>query len=77
MDNNDDMKNIANNVLFFFGSGGYQAGSFTASLLQTISLADPRNQYILSKSYPLESMMMNLAMNDENGIEKIKNFAQG
>lgn len=71
------VSNTANNVLYFYGYGGYEAGSFTSSLLSTISLSDSMNRDRLEAVFPLEVKLMSIAMDERGGIEKIQALAAG
>ena len=68
----------ARHVLFQFGAtGGYEGGSFTSNLLNTIGVADTSNRARLSRGFPGYVAAVNLAQGDVKGIEKLQAIAVG
>lgn len=67
----------AQHVLFHFGAGGYQPGSFTQQLITTIAMADPGNQARMALGFPNEVAAVQLAQNDPNGIDQLQRIARG
>lgn len=68
---------IANQVLYYFGEGGYPAGSFTHRLYDTFGHADTQNFERLRQAFPAEAAAMHLVMNDRSGITRLRQIAQG
>lgn len=68
---------VANHVLFIFGEGGYQAGSFTTRLLATFLAADTQNFARLRTAFPDYGAALDTAQNDSNGIVKLRKIAAG
>lgn len=66
----------ANHVLWHFGRGGYQPGSFTQKLLELIAAADLDNKAKLAQIFP-EYVHCVLAMEyDPNGVTQLQAAAQ-
>lgn len=60
---------IARHVLWHFQqAGGIEPGSFTVSLMDTISRADPRNFQLLTHVYPGYTMAIGWAKDRADGI---------
>jgi hypothetical protein len=69
---------VAAHVLFHYGrEGGYQAGSFTTSLLTTIGMADPSNLDRLAAGFPAYVAAVTAIQYDPNGIERLQDIAAG
>lgn len=67
----------ANHVLFHFGYGGYQAGSFTQPLIQAIAAADVVNQDKLATVYPDYVAAVHAYQYDPDGIANLQRIAAG
>lgn len=67
----------ANHVLFYFGYGGYQAGSFTQPLIQAIAAADNVNQDKLALGFPDYVAAVHAYQYDPNGIAHLQHIARG
>lgn len=67
----------ANHVLFHYGHGGYQAGTFTQLLIQTIDHADIVNQDKLALAYPDYVAAIHGVQYDPHGIANLKRIAAG
>ncbi len=65
-------RETAANVLFFYGQGGYEAGSFTTKLMSAIGSADMFNLDRLAIGFPELVMAMRLAMHQSDGIDILK-----
>lgn len=65
-------KEVAAQVLYFFGQGGYEAGSFTSKLLSAISNADSTNRLRLALGFPELVSAVNMAQYDSDGIDNLK-----
>ena len=68
-------REVAANVLFVFGMGGYEPGSFAHSLLNTIAKADSWNRSLLAEIYPEHVEAYRLASESENGIAELRDIA--
>ena len=67
----------ANHVLWHFGRGGYQPGSFTQKLLELICAADLDNKAKLAQIFP-EYVHCVLAMEyDPDGVAQLQGIATG
>lgn len=66
----------ANHVLFHFGHGGYQAGSFTQFLIQAIDHADVINQDKLALGFPDYVAAVVAVQYDPNGVANLQRIAQ-
>lgn len=67
----------AQHVLWHFGHGGYEPGSFTKHLMLAITTADPGNQTRLSLGFPGYVAAMQLAQTSETGIATLQTIAKG
>ena len=67
----------AQHVLWHFGQGGYEPGSFTKHLLLAIGTADPANQTRLSLGFPGYVAAMQLAQTSDTGIATLQTIAAG
>jgi hypothetical protein len=69
---------VAAHVLFHYGhDGGYQAGSFTTSLLTTMAMADPANLARLLPGFPEYVAAVTAIQYDPNGVERLQDIAAG
>jgi hypothetical protein len=69
---------VAAHVLFHYGrEGGYQAGSFTESLLTTMGMADPANLDKLAAGFPQYVAAITAIQCDPQGIERLQDIAAG
>jgi hypothetical protein len=68
---------LAGNVLWIFTQSGREPGSFTWSLLNTISWADRANLALLVQVYPAHVEAVGLAKNTEDGIDVLRSIAAG
>ena len=66
---------IAQHMLWHFGLGGTQPGSFVTTLLQAIALADPPNRSRLAMGFPGYVAAFDLVMNNEIGL--LQKIAEG
>lgn len=67
----------ANHVLFHFGHGGYQAGSFTQLLISAIAAADIINQDKLTLGFPDYVAAVHAMQYDRDGIANLQRIAGG
>jgi hypothetical protein len=68
---------MARHVLAHFGcSGGHLAGSFTMSLIHTITCADPQNQAILFGAFPGYVKAVVLAQRTDDGIARLQEIGR-
>jgi hypothetical protein len=65
----------ARHVLAHFGEGGYRAGTFTMSLIETIARADPPNKARLREVYPAYVDAVWIAQNELDGCAQLKEIA--
>ena len=65
----------ANHVLFHFGHGGYQPGSFTQHLITAIATADMVNTAKLAEAYPDYVAAVTAVHYDPDGIANLKRIA--
>lgn len=65
-------KETAAHVLWHFGRGGYQPGSFTEALLLAFARADTQNRLRLGHAFPNYYEAMSLAQDYEEGIDTLK-----
>jgi hypothetical protein len=65
----------AQHVLFFFGSGGVQAGDFTTALFEAIRKADSANFANLALGFPGLCAAWKLAMESDEGINVLRPIA--
>lgn len=63
---------IAAHVLYHYGAGGYEAGSFTRRLIDLITRADPQNRALLELGFPGYVEAVNLADRTSVGINLLK-----
>jgi hypothetical protein len=69
---------VAAHVLWHYGrEGGYQPGSFTASLLTTIGMADPSNLDRLAAGFPEYVAAVTAIQYDPQGIERLQRIVRG
>jgi len=69
---------VAAHVLFHYGlDGGYQAGSFTTSLLNAMGTADPSNLNKLAAGFPEYVAAVTAIQYDPAGVERLQNLAAG
>lgn len=68
---------VAAHVLYAYGEGGIQAGSFTQALIVAAQLADPENVARLAMGFPGYISAVRLAQNDFGGIAILKAIAAG
>lgn len=68
---------IAAHVLFHFGAGGYEAGSFTMRLIELIARADPGNRALLGLGFPGYVAAVGLADRTTDGIAVLQKIAAG
>jgi predicted dienelactone hydrolase len=67
----------ANHVLFHFGRGGYQAGSFTTHLLSAFAAADQQNFHHLAEAFPEYGAAVAAIQYDPNGVTNLQTIARG
>lgn len=68
-----DEKQAAAHVLWYFGAGGYQPGSFTEKLLSAFAHASPSNLGKLSAVFPELGEAYRLAAHHEGGLDALRN----
>jgi hypothetical protein len=68
---------VANQVLFYFGEGGYPPGSFVQQLLRTITNGDRQNRARLALGFPDYVAAMDLAQYDPDGLDRLKSLTGG
>jgi hypothetical protein len=69
---------VAAHVLFHYGhDGGYQAGSFTTSLLTTIGTADPSNMDRLAAGFPEYVAAVTAIQYDPDGVAHLQAIVRG
>jgi len=69
---------VAAHVLFHYGrEGGYQAGSFTTSLLTTMGTADPKNLDRLAAGFPEYVAAIAAIQYDPDGVARLQALAAG
>jgi hypothetical protein len=77
--NHPSTKNIskadAQHVLFFFGNGGVQPGSFTTALLEAMARADSANFTELALAFPGICAAWRLATKSDDGVEVLREIA--
>lgn len=64
-------------VLWHYGRGGTQPGSFTQRLMEVMDAADVTNFHILADAYPELGAAMAAAKNDPDGIADLQRIAAG
>lgn len=67
---------VANEVLFHLGYGGYPPGGFIDALLKAWGRADPRNHRRLAAAFPEYAGAVELAQ-QPGGIDQLSVLAQG
>lgn len=67
---------VAAHVLWFFGAGGYEPGTYIEQLLVLISRADPVNTNLLRGVYPEYVHAFNLGQS-RGGIGDLQRIANG
>jgi hypothetical protein len=69
---------VAAHVLFHYGhDGGYQAGSFTTSLLTTMGMADPSNLDKLATGFPEYVAAVTAIQYDPDGVARLQAIVRG
>jgi hypothetical protein len=68
---------VANHVLFHFGCGGYQAGSFTTHLLCAFATADEENFHRLASAFPEYGAAVAAIQYDPLGVTALQRLAGG
>lgn len=68
---------IANHVLFHFGQGGYQPGSFTTHLLCAFAASDEENFFRLAAAYPEYGAAVAAIQYDPDGVQQLQQIAAG
>lgn len=63
---------VAAHVLFCFGSGGWQPGSFIAALMAAFAKADRSNRHRLGQGFPDYELAFTMATDDPTGIDQLK-----
>jgi hypothetical protein len=66
---------VAMHVLFHFGQGGVEAGSFFAQLLRLMGAADRTNMAKLWKAFPEYGQAFFVGANEPDGIETLQGIA--
>ncbi|GAA1978299.1 hypothetical protein [Kitasatospora viridis] len=67
---------LARDTLHHFGYlPGHKVGSFTRPLIAALAAADRRNRAILTEAYPVEAAAVDLAMNHEDGPDRLAEIA--
>lgn len=67
----------ANHVLFQFGRGGYQAGTFTQHLISALCSADMANKAKLAEVYPDYAAAVIAMEYDRDGAANLQRIAVG
>ncbi|MFJ8583679.1 hypothetical protein ACIRD2_03325 [Streptomyces sp. NPDC093595] len=67
----------ANHVLFHFGCGGYQAGSFTTHLLSAFATADEQHFHRLAAAFPEYAAAVAAIQYDPHGVINLRAIARG
>ena len=67
---------VAAHVLWYFGAGGYEPGSFVEQLLDLITRADPVNTNLLRGIYPEYVHALQLGQS-RGGIGELQKIATG
>ncbi|WP_405769194.1 hypothetical protein OG539_32590 [Actinacidiphila glaucinigra] len=67
----------ARHVLWLFGEGGIQPGSFTIRLFATFSAADPQNFARLEQAFPEFAAAIAAATYDPDGTARLQAIAKG
>ena len=63
---------IATHIVWWFDGTAPEPGSFTKSLIATISYADPSNRGKLAEGFPGHVAAVELAKNHDGGIEYLR-----
>lgn len=66
---------LAQHVLWHFSQGGYEPGTFTSLLLQTIGHADTENRERLRVSFPNHVRAFEMGANETYGIDRLRKIA--
>jgi hypothetical protein len=66
---------IANQVLWHYGRGGYEPGSFVATLILTIAKADDLNRGLLALGFPGYVQAVNLIERTPSGADYLTEVA--
>lgn len=66
---------VANHVLFHYGHGGYQAGSFTEQIIKAIDMADPANRDKLALGFPGYVAAVVAIQYDPDGVARLTAIA--
>lgn len=69
-------QHVASHVLWYFGAGGYEPGSFVEQLLLLIARADPVNTSLLRGVYPEYVHAFQLGQS-RGGIGELQKIANG
>jgi hypothetical protein len=64
-------------VLYHFGEGGREAGSFTTALIRAIACADPSNKARLAAGFPAHVEAVELAQSAPDDIGVLAEIATG
>lgn len=67
----------ANHVLWHFGHGGYQPGTFTEKLLAALCAADMDNKAKLADAYPDYAAAVIAIEYDPDGVTNLQRIARG
>ncbi|MGW7597297.1 hypothetical protein [Streptomyces antimycoticus] len=67
----------ANHVLWHFGHGGYQAGTFTQHLIRALATADMANKAKLANAYPDYAAAVIAMEYDPDGVANLQRIARG
>lgn len=67
----------ANHVLFHYGHGGYQAGTFTQHLIAALATADMTNKAKLADAYPDYAAAVIAIEYDPDGVANLQRIAGG
>lgn len=65
----------ANNVLDYFGHGGYPGGGFFTALMKCVGSADNFNRRRLMRAFPGEVLAAVIALEIEDGIAVLREIA--
>ncbi|MFE0650997.1 hypothetical protein ACFVZH_20650 [Streptomyces sp. NPDC059534] len=66
---------VANHVLFHYGRGGCQAGSFTEQIIKSIDMADPANRDKLALGFPDYVAAVAAIQYDPDGVANLTAIA--
>lgn len=67
----------AAHVLWHYGEGGWEPGSFTKHLLRAFAAADPINFALLAVMFPHQARAMHLAKEHDDGIAQLRDLFEG